>query len=123
RIAPTLPRDPPPEPKPKPRPKPRRRGGRGWRGGFWDPFPPRVNGRIANDGAQPQRACERVPRGPRTPSPSRASPPPRHKADASDTVQEMESIAELLERRARDDAAKAFCVFGDFTLSFGDLHD
>jgi carnitine-CoA ligase len=35
----------------------------------------------------------------------------------------MESIAELLERRARDDSAKAFCVFGDSTLSFGDLHD
>jgi crotonobetaine/carnitine-CoA ligase len=34
----------------------------------------------------------------------------------------MESISELLERRARDDAAKAFCVFAESSISFADLH-
>jgi crotonobetaine/carnitine-CoA ligase len=33
----------------------------------------------------------------------------------------MESLFELLERRARDDAAKPFCFFAGSTVSFGDL--
>jgi crotonobetaine/carnitine-CoA ligase len=33
----------------------------------------------------------------------------------------MESLSELLERRARDDAAKPFCFFAGSTVSFGDL--
>ena len=34
----------------------------------------------------------------------------------------MESLSDLLERRARDDAAKPFCFFSGFALSFGELH-
>ncbi|HKQ65430.1 MAG TPA: AMP-binding protein, partial [Methylomirabilota bacterium] len=33
----------------------------------------------------------------------------------------METLSELLERRARDDAAKPFCFFAGSTVSFGDL--
>jgi crotonobetaine/carnitine-CoA ligase len=33
----------------------------------------------------------------------------------------VESIAELLDRRARDDAAKPFCFFGDTRISFAEL--
>jgi acyl-coenzyme A synthetase/AMP-(fatty) acid ligase len=35
----------------------------------------------------------------------------------------VDSIADLLERRARDDAAKPFCLFDDASISFADLHD
>ena len=35
----------------------------------------------------------------------------------------MDSISELLARRARDDAAKPFCLFDDSSISFADLHD
>jgi crotonobetaine/carnitine-CoA ligase len=34
----------------------------------------------------------------------------------------MESISELLERRARDEPAKPFCFFAGSSISFGDLH-
>jgi crotonobetaine/carnitine-CoA ligase len=34
----------------------------------------------------------------------------------------MESLSDLLERRARDDAAKPFCFFSGSALSFGELH-
>jgi carnitine-CoA ligase len=35
----------------------------------------------------------------------------------------VESISELLERRARDDAAKPFCFFDGLRVSFAHLHD
>jgi len=35
----------------------------------------------------------------------------------------VDSISELLERRARHDAAKPFCLFEGSTISFADLHD
>src|SRR6185503_2110334 len=34
----------------------------------------------------------------------------------------MESISDLLDRRARDDSAKPFCLFAGSVISFGDLH-
>jgi len=42
-------------------------------------------------------------------------------ARLSVTVSPMEPLSELIEHRARDDAAKPFCVFDDARLSFGDL--
>ena len=33
----------------------------------------------------------------------------------------MESISDLLDRRARDDSAKPFCVFDGSVVSFGEL--